>query len=549
MSDYRDFKNSLLGLFANDLEFRKELPEVQAYYEFYEGRKWAAEDDLLDSTGQLWAVSDRDYKPTREVRNLTKKLMKKQGRFMTSVPPTLVLSSYDDNVNRDTIDTKRGCVEHILKDTKFWNKFGKAFMDCTIGKRVLLCMLADVDAQGKPLGTVKFRFYTMPEFIYEYDENDIDILKKVEIAYQDKSTIGKIQRDQRWHKWTYEMKDDGYCWATYKIVDGANVTAFTTLTTAVSDNEEDNVIETYELKTEWNTGLQELPCRVILNDGLTGDIRGCSDIKDLMDMATTYNKTISDYRDALRFKMFEQPVFVDVKSSSLKNIKIAPNQLIDLKSDPTLGDGTGSNSVAKFGTLGSTFSFQSAVDSYLEQLKKDMYELMEQPMPEAIIDVPSAKALKMVYYDLITRCEEKWRTWDEVLAWVVHMLEVYQSFGLFKDIIGSETLAIETTVYWKHNYPLPDDDESLRTIGIQEVEANVRSHKAYIEEFGNSEDAEAEFDRIMEEQEQIQNMQNMMMGGFEPNSNTQQNEEGEENNEGEEDDKNNKGEDNNKSNK
>ena len=237
------------------------------------------------------------------------------------------------------------------------------------------------------------------------------------------------------------------------------------------------------------------------------------------------------------------------KSSSLKNIKIAPNQLIDLKSDPTLGDGTGSNSVAKFGTLGSTFSFQSAVDSYLEQLKKDMYELMEQPMPEAIIDVPSAKALKMVYYDLITRCEEKWRTWDEVLAWVVHMLEVYQSFGLFKDVIGSETLAMETTVYWKHNYPLPDDDESLRTIGIQEVEANVRSHKSYIEEFGNSEDAEAEFDRIMEEQEQIQNMQNMMMGGFEPNSNTQQNEEGEENNEGEEDDKNNKGEGNNKSNK
>lgn len=522
MSDYRDFSNSLLGLFANDLEFRKELPEVQAYYEFYEGRKWAAEDDLLDSTGQLWAVSDRDYKPTREVRNLTKKLMKKQGRFMTSVPPTLVLSSYDDTVNRDTIDTKRGCVEHILKDTKFWNKFGKAFMDCTIGKRVLLCMLADVDAQGNPLGTVKFRFYTMPEFIYEYDENDIDILKKVEIAYQDKSTIGKIQCDQRWHKWTYEMRDDGYCWATYKIVDGANVTAFTTLTTAVSDNEEDNVIETYELKTEWNTGLQELPCKVILNDGLTGDIRGYSDIKDLMDMATTYNRTISDYRDALRFKMFEQPVFTDVKSSSLKNIKIAPNTIIDLKSDPTLGDGTGSNSVAKFGTLGSTFSFQSAVDSYLEQLKKDMYELMEQPMPEAIIDVPSAKALKMVYYDLITRCEEKWRTWDEVLAWVVHMLEVYQSFGLFKDIIGSETLAIETTVYWKHNYPLPDDDESLRTIGIQEVEANVRSHKAYIEEFGNSEDAEAEFDRIMEEQELIQNLQNMMTPGFEPANNNQQ---------------------------
>lgn len=89
---------------------------------------------------------------------------------MTSVPPTLVLSSYDDNVNRDSIDTKRACIEHMLRDTKFWNKFGKAFMDCTIGKRVLLCMLADVDQLGVPTGEIKFRFYTMPEFIYEYDE-------------------------------------------------------------------------------------------------------------------------------------------------------------------------------------------------------------------------------------------------------------------------------------------------------------------------------------------------------------------------------------------
>lgn len=543
MSDYKDFKNSLLGLFANDLEFRKELPEVQAYYEFYEGRRWTAEEDYESTRGQLWGVRVGDYTPTREIRNLTKKLLNKQGRFMTSVPPTLVLSSYDDNVNRDSIDTKRACIEHMLRDTKFWNKFGKAFMDCTIGKRVLLCMLADVDQLGVPTGEIKFRFYTMPEFIYEYDENDVDVLRKVEIAYQDKSTIGKIQRDQRWHKWTYEMREDGYCWATYKIVDGANITAFTTVTNNVSDNEDDDTIQAIELKQEWNTGLEELPCKVILNDGLTGDIRGHSDVKDLMDMAMDYNKTMSDYRDALRFKMFEQPVFTDVKSSSLKNIKIAPNKIIDLKSDPTLGDGTGSNSVAKFGTLSSTFSFQAAADSYLTQLKKDMYELMEQPMPEALLNIPSAKALKMVYYDLITRCEEKWRTWNEVLIWVVHMFEVYGGFGLFKEVLGSETLTLETTTSWTHNYPIPDDDESVRTIAIQEVEANVRSHKSYIEEYGNSEDADAEFERIMEEQEQIQNMQNMMMGGFEPNSNTQ---EGEENNEGEENDKNNKGEDNNK---
>lgn len=508
MSNYKDFTNSLLGLFANDMEFRRELPEVKQYYEFYDGRPYREKDDLGESTGQLWAVSDRDYTPTREIRNLTKKLINKQGRFMTSVPPTLVLSSYQDKPNREGIDKKRAIIEQQLVDTKFWNKFGKAFLDCTIGKRVLLCMLADVDNMGNPTGGVKFRFYTMPEFIYEYDENDIDILKKVQIAYQDKNTVGKIAKDQRWHKWTYEMREDNNCWATYEIVDGTNITAFTVITNTTDDGKEEE--QTVELKQEWNTGLQELPCKVILNDGLTGDIRGSSDIKDLMDMAMDYNRTMSDYRDALRFKMFEQPVFVDVKSSCLKDVKIAPNTIIDLKSDPTLGDGTTNSSTARAEMLSSTFNFQSAADSYLTSLKKDMYELMEQPLPESLIDIPSAKALKMIYYDLITRCEEKWRVWDEVLLWVVHMFELYASLGVLQNVEDVNVLAIETIASWSHNYPIPDDDDSMRTLAIQEVEANVRSHKSYIEEFGNSEDAAEEFDRIIEEMGTIQNTQNMM---------------------------------------
>lgn len=40
MSDFRDFKNSLLGLLSNDSEYRKELLEVLQYYDFYEGRPY-----------------------------------------------------------------------------------------------------------------------------------------------------------------------------------------------------------------------------------------------------------------------------------------------------------------------------------------------------------------------------------------------------------------------------------------------------------------------------------------------------------------------------
>ena len=513
---YKSIQNSLLGLYCNDANFIRELNEVQQYYDFYEGRIFTGEEeDLKDKRGQCWPVQERDYKPTREIRNITKKLMKKQGRFMTSVPPTLNLSAINV-IDRERIDAKRAVIEEILDRAQFWNKFQKAFMDCTIGKRVLLTIITDVDEKGRPLSDnpLRFRFYTMPEFTYEFDPNDCDKLMRVQIAYQDDETVGKIQQEQRWHKWTYEMRDDGYCWCIYEVVDGTNTVAFIeVMANPLMNNENEEVKEQVELRNEWNTGFTQLPCKVIFNDGLTGDIRGHSDIKDLMDLAMDYNKTVSDYRDALRFKMFEQPVFVDCDSSSIEGIKIAPNSLIDLKSDPALGDGTGANSTASYGMLSSTFNFSAAADSYLTRLKQDMYELMEQPMPEQLVNVPSGKALKMIYYDLITRCEEKWAEWDEALKWLVRIIEeAVVTFNLYQDLQDIDTITMPTTIVWNHNYPIPDDEVDTKTVAIAEVEAGVRSVKSYIEEFSDKEDAEAEFQAILDEKSNINEVNNADLG-------------------------------------
>jgi hypothetical protein len=521
---YNNFKKSLLGLYCNDPKFMQELIEVERYYAFYEGRAFSIEDDLQDDTGQLWAVKDRDYRPTREVRNMTKKLMKKQGRFMTSVQPTLSLSSAQE-IDLEQIDNKRALIEDILDDGKFWNKFSKAFLDCTIGKRVLLAVQTEVDENGYPLtdNPLKFRFYTMPEFTYQFDPNDCDKLIEVQIAYQDVDTVGKVPQEQRWHKWTYNMRDE-YCWCVYEIVDGNNTLAFqefnnneVKLNLQYTDENyqisptDDNKIQ-IPLRSEWNTGFTQIPCKVILNDGLTGDTRGHSDIKDLMDLAMDYNKTVSDYRDALRFKMFEQPVFIDCDSSSLENIKIAPNAIIDLKSDPAMGDGSSASSIAKAQMLSSTFNFTTAADSYLTRLKQDMYELMEQPLPENLVNVVSGKALKMLYYDLITRCEEKWSTWDEALEWLVDIIEeAVLTFNMYADKPNINCMSLETIPAWLHNYPIPDDELDNKTASIAEVEAGVRSKKSYIEEFGNAEDAEAEFQRILDEQSQVNEVNNSAM--------------------------------------
>ena len=81
MDIYNKIEKSLLGLNSTDTKFAKELQEVKKYYEFYEGRPETIEDDTEDERGQLWKVKTDDYKPTREIRNITKKLMKKQKRF------------------------------------------------------------------------------------------------------------------------------------------------------------------------------------------------------------------------------------------------------------------------------------------------------------------------------------------------------------------------------------------------------------------------------------------------------------------------------------
>ena len=510
MDIYNQIDKSLLGLYSNDRRFIEELREVKQYYEFYEGRVWTPEDDFNDDRGQLWRVKDRDYKPTREVRNITKKLMKKQKRFMTAVQPDIILSSVNDT-DKDKIEDKRILLDRILDNGKFWNKFSKAFLDCTIGKRVLLVMSIDEEDECCP---IKFRFYTMPEFTYEYDPNDSDKLLKVQIAYQDKDTVGKIQQEQRWHKWIYEMREDGYCWCTYEIVDGTNTVAFIEQPVSPQINEEvEGESIQVELHEEWNTMLTQLPCKVIFNDGLTGDIRGASDIKDLMDMAMDYNKTVSDYRDALRFKMFEQPVFIDADSTSLQNIKIAPNAIIDLKSDPTLGDGSSSSSIAKAQMLSSTFNFQPAADAYLERLKKDMYECMDQPLPESLVNVASGKALRMLNDDLISRCEEKWQEWDEAILWLLDLIEtVVVEGGYYKDLPNIECMSLETTCVLNHNYPIPDDEAETKEIAIKEVEAQVRSHQSYIREFGSQNEADKEFQEILDEVDQINQSNNAMAG-------------------------------------
>lgn len=499
---------NLCRIMADDPNFKVEMNTVGSLYEFYDSVPENYEEAINDphaDYGQLWKVKNESYMPTRDIRNVVKKLIDKQTRFFLSKEPNLNFKPMD-GTQSEQAENKRNFIDNILDTNKFWRKSKNAFHDCVVGKRVLLAVLCP-RPQGKGKDTdkdlreIQLKYYTSPEFIYQFKPHNTDELQKVTIAYADDNTVGLLDTDQRWFRWTYEMiqgAEGESCWATFEVLDGQ-----------ANPIEVDQGGNKVIMKDHWNTQLNRIPCKVILNDAKTSDTKGRSDLLDLVYMAHNYNRTVSDYRDALRFKMFEQPVFSNVDDTCLQNVEIAPGSVISIKPDMSYTGSDGSPMPATATMLSSTFNFADATNSYLDGLKKDMYELMEQPLPEQIQDVPSGKALGMLYNDLISRCEDKWVAWDEAIRWAIDLIiSMVNDFKLYTDNPNRSALSTDTLLTIEHNYPIPQDEAEKKDIAIKEVQAKVKSKLTYIKEYGDVEDEVAEYEQILTEMDDENNSMN-----------------------------------------
>lgn len=470
-------KRVLLGVYSADPELLKERLDIISYYSFYEGEA-RNESDVTNPymKGQSWDIPDElDYVPTKDIRNHTKKLLTKQQRFMFSLSPDILVSPYDTE-SRDNAEGMRQFIDDVFEETEFWNETFKAFLDCTIGKRVLL--LVDANPEG-----LQYKYYTSDQFTFKTSPHDYKILDEVIIAYMDADSEGKPAEEQVWHRWKYFMDETtGTCHLEKGDYDGNG-----------------KPIEGTEELVD--TMFDEIPARVITNGGLLGDTLGSSDVADLMPIADSYNRRMSDLSDSLRFKMFEQPVFINASQDSVDAVTIAPNALIDLKATTTIKDATPDVKM-----LSSSFSFKDTIEYYLDKALSDMYEIMDQPRPEDIKNVPSAKALRFIFYDLMARCEEKWKTWEPAILWTIKFtLKVVDQLNLFIENDNRQYIGTDARISIKHNYPVPEDEESKKDVAMKEVESNVRSRKSYMRDFGTIEDEDEEFEEILQELELLNN--------------------------------------------
>lgn len=415
----------------------KEMSEIINYYDIYE-------------KGQDWYVEEKDYTPTKKKTNYIKKLIKEESRFLFGKTPYFEITT-DNEGSEAKCELIQDYIDKTLKQNLFSSKLIKGARDCFIGKRIAIKLHAD-----KINKRIRILFVPSLEFIYEPFEDRVDELKKIIFFHEMTETPTDDKAKQMFWKQKYEMVD-GKCIHYEAFTDGYG-----------------KVIEV--LVNNVDLGLSGIPCYVVLNDGLSGDLSGESDVAEIMENQLIYNILSSEDVDTLRKGMNATKYGIDVEDSS--KFKLGPGAYWDVRTDCTAGD----NAKAQVGVLPTDFNYNERIQNKLSELKTDMHEVLNIPLinnQDLKGMMTSGKSMKALYWQLITRCEEKMQDWRPALEWMVRaileMTEVYNIASIHK--LDNMIVNVE------NQYPLQEDEDNEKVLDMQQVNAQVMSRKTYIEKW------------------------------------------------------------------
>lgn len=432
--------------------------------------------DIYDGPGQNWIIDEQDYTPTKKKTNYIKKLIKEEARFLFGKAPTFTVKVDEDSL-QDQAEEINKYIRKLLKKNLFEDKLIKGARDCFIGKRIAIKLHADTITKS-----IRIMFVPSLEFVYEPFEDRVDELKKIIFFHQMNQEQDK-SKQVIW-KQKYEMIDSK-CILNEGFYDG-----YGRLIEMISDN--------VDLK------LSGIPAYVILNDGLSGDLKGESDVEELLDNAMVYNMLSSEDIDALKKGMNRTIYGIDVSPEASKNFKLKPGAYWDVETDPTASEGK----QAQIGTVETDFNYDARMENTLNRVKSDMHEVLNIPMINNVDMVgmmTSGKTMKALYWQLITRCEEKMKSWRPALEWMIaailEMVEVYniEKLPQLKDF----------EVEVENQYPLQEDEDTEKTLDMQQVNTQVMSRKSYMKKWTNATDEIAD-----EELKQIQLEKQLLEDSF-----------------------------------
>ncbi len=457
------------GLYGN--EVIKEMNEIIKLYDIYEG------------TGQDWIVDEKDYTPTKKKTNYIKKLIKEEARFLFGKTPIFTVQVEDDKY-QEQVEEINKYINKLLKENLFEDKLVKGARDCFIGKRVAIKLHADTITK-----TIRVMFVPSLEFVYEPFEDRVDELKKIIFFHQ----INQEQDKSKQIIWKqkYEMVD-GKCILNEGFYNGNG-----------------DLLETLAVNVDLK--LSGIPAYVILNDGLSGDLQGESDVEEILENGIEYNKLASEDLDALKKGMNRIIYGTDVDPEASKHFKLKPGAYWDVSTD-IASDGK----QAQIGTIDTDFNYDTRMENTLNRIKSDMHEVLNIPMinnSDLQGMMTSGKSMKALYWQLITRCEEKMMSWRPALEWMIkailEMNEVYAITTLPK--LENFDVVVE------NQYPLQENEDEEMTLDLQKVNAQTMSRKSFIKKWTNVADdiAEEELKQIQLEKQMLEDSYSQFETNFE----------------------------------
>lgn len=474
------------GLYGSTL--LAEFKQIIGYYQVYEkGADFTPETAKADFTG-----SDLRFKESR-------KLINKEARFLFSKHPDFWVNvPYDkeqaDEKTRQQAKTQttilQSYVDNVLEKTSFFSKLLKAAKDCFIGKRVAYFVNFD-EARKR----IMIDFVPSLEFVFETDENDTSRITKIITFYTVKDSQNKSE--QRIYKKKYWLEGaDETCYINEAIFNGIG-----------------EMIE--EITPDRATKFKGIiPAGVIVNDGLTGDLDGMSEIEELEDSESWFSRISNGDIDSERCGMNPIRWARDMNPTTTKGLSIAPGAFWDLASDPNAPDGV----IGEVGMMETSLNYTSAVNSTLSRIRSSMYEALDVPdvSPDALKGVVSSgKTLRAIYWGLIVRCDEKMLAWRPALKNIVNL--IIEGGKLYPQSASTYTAeALPQTEYEvevDNQYPLPDDESDEKQTDLAEVNAQTMSKMAYMKKWRNLTDAEAmqELKQIALEREMLESSYGNMM--------------------------------------
>lgn len=452
----------LEGLYGNNV--LKDMYKIIQLYDMYEN----GADYVVDST--------KDYTPADLRFKLIKALLDKEVRFLFSKPPEFFIDGEfqgegDRKAIKDATSVYQQLVDAVLKKNGFNNAILKAAKDCFIGKRIALMFNINEDTG------IQVSFLPSLEFVYDVDPSDYNILTKIVAFYG--LNDEKAKSEQRIYKKKYWL-EGGFCWYSENVYNGMG-----------------DLVEAIQPDTK--TKFTFIPVWVIVNDGLTGDLIGTSEVENLQDYESWYSRMASADIDAERKGMNPIRWARDMSPDSTSNLSIAAGAFWDLMTDQNAQEGV----VGEVGVLDSPMSYSEALSTTLDRVKNAAYEQSAVPnvSPEAMKGVvTSGKTLKAIYWDLIVRCDEKMLAWQPALEFlatcIIEGVRLYP--GAAKFYIDQPLPNTPYNIRVNNQYSLPEDEQEEKQTDLAEVNAQTMSKKAYMKKWRNLDDDEA-----MEELKQI----------------------------------------------